>query len=498
MLGRWVDALQHWFARTEGTYRSWPQRLVLTLNSILVVMALVLAGGLTYAYGEASDVDRVVVGSALRQGEEREPGVPLNFLIVGVDSAKGLAEDDQVRVGRGNEQNTDTIMILRVDPSTGRAAILSFPRDLYIEVAGRNARINTALFVGGPELLIETIWDNFQIPIDHYIEVDLAGFKSLVDEVGGVSVYFPEPVRDRNSGLYVEDAGCTLLEGDQALAYVRSRHYQRYVDGEWETDPSSDLGRVSRQQDFIRRALKKGVANGWRDPGRLKSLVDIAQENVVLDETLSAGDLLDLATDFRSFNPDELELYQVPTVGDYAGEAAILRLVKKDAQPLLDLFRGTVPVDGDDAASVIPVVEIQNGTGTAGQATQAKKDVTGIGFTVTGTAGEADNFGYEQTTVKYGPGQEWAALAMARRLPGAAPLVADESLDEGSIVLVTGADYAGVLGTPRPVSDFQAFVDEVEAAQAAAAAAAEAAAASTTTTLIGEVPPEAPDEAECR
>lgn len=493
MLARWVESVRRWATRDGAGYRSWPQRLVLTFNSILVVMALFLAGGLSYAYSEASDVDRVEIGGALRGTEEREPGVPLNFLIVGVDSASGLDPDDQVRVGRGNEQNTDTIMILRVDPSTGRAAILSFPRDLWVEVAGRNARINTALFVGGPEMLIETIWDNFQIPIDHYIEVDLAGFKALVDEVGGVPVYFPEPVRDKHSGLYVEEAGCTLLEGDQALAYVRSRHYERLVDGEWESDPSSDLGRVSRQQDFIRRALKKGIANGWRDPGRLTSLIDIGQENVVLDETLTAGDMLDLATEFRSFNPDELELYQVPTVGDYAGDAAILRMVKKDAQPLLDLFRGTQPVDGEAADALVPVVEVRNGTGTKGQATEAQQDLLAIGFTVTGI-GEADDFGYAVTTVKYGPGQEMAALALARRLPGTPRLEADESLDEGAVALVTGADYAGLLETPRPASDFQAFVDDYEAAQAAAAAAAEAAAASTTTTLIGEVPPEAPAE----
>src|SRR5690606_16058903 len=100
-----------------------------------------------------------------------------------------------------------TIMILRTDPGSGRAALLSIPRDLYVRHAdGTQARINLAIERGGPSLLIETIADNFAIPIHHYVQVDFASFRGLVEAVGGVTVPFPYPARDEQTGLLVTEA----------------------------------------------------------------------------------------------------------------------------------------------------------------------------------------------------------------------------------------------------------------------------------------------------
>src|SRR4051812_35960730 len=109
-----------------------------------------------------------------------------NFLLVGVDNDYGMAANDPVVQGRMGELNTDTIMVLRIDPGSHKAWILSFPRDLLVNIprTGGKNKINAALSTGGPGLLVETIQSNFQIKINHYVQVNLYGFEQLVDAIG--------------------------------------------------------------------------------------------------------------------------------------------------------------------------------------------------------------------------------------------------------------------------------------------------------------------------
>ena len=171
--------------------------------------------------------------------------------------------------------------MLRLDPKDTTARLLSFPRDLWVPIAGTDTkrRINEAFQGNGPaaaQRLIETIKLNFGIPIDHYVQVNFASFKKLVDSIGGVPIYFDEPVRARSSGLNIPYAGCWTLDGTQALAFARARKdYQVFRDGEWQLDPSGDLGRINRQQYFLRVALKRAISKGIRNPATLRRLVDI-------------------------------------------------------------------------------------------------------------------------------------------------------------------------------------------------------------------------------
>ena len=160
-------------------------------------------------------------------------------------------------------------MILRFDPKSGNAAILSIPRDLWVPIAGttESNRINSA-YTKGNDVLINTVEQNFGIPINHFIDVDFYGFKDLVDALGGVTVYFDLPTRDKNTGLRVTQPGCVTLNGIDALAYVRSRHFSQEINGKWKEDQSSDFGRISRQQDFIRRAATKAFASANEQPAR--------------------------------------------------------------------------------------------------------------------------------------------------------------------------------------------------------------------------------------
>ena len=138
----------------------------------------------------------------------------------------------------------------------GKAQMLSVPRDLYLPIAGTdgsnkiNASYNADLG-GGPERLVDTITQSLGIPIDRYMEIDFVSFAGLVDALGGVTIPFENPAQDEASGLFVPEAGNVELDGDQALAYVRSREFTETINGEQVVDGSGDLGRIQRQQTFL-------------------------------------------------------------------------------------------------------------------------------------------------------------------------------------------------------------------------------------------------------
>jgi LCP family protein required for cell wall assembly len=345
-------------------HRTWPQRLLLTLNIALVVVCLAAAGGVYWTYNQASALPRIDVGASL--SPSTEAGEPQNILLVGIDDGTGLEVGDPVLRGRTATLNTDTVMILRVDPQTQRAALLSLPRDLYVSLAGGGkGRINTALALGGPERLIETIKQDFDIPIHHYAMVDFKGFEALVNAVDGVPIYFNHPSRDENTGLFQYDPGCVTLDGDQALAYARSRHFeiQRTPGGRWEEDPSSDFGRIARQQQFVKAALRKAVAKGVRNPFVLRDLLGIAQKNVTLDTEWSIQDLVDVGLQFKDFDPDQLVTYTPPAQGTMVGAMSVLLLEEAAAEPIFDVLRGVAPIPGDPA-EVPTTTETTTGSST--------------------------------------------------------------------------------------------------------------------------------------
>lgn len=467
--------------------RRWSQRLVLLLSSSLVAALLATAGGLGYAYGKYSRLARVELGTVLT--ERSSSDAPQNFLLVGVDSAANLDASDPARAGREDVSGlrSDTIMILRVDPGSDRASLLSLPRDLWVPLAsGGSNRINAAIQTGGPEDLIDTIEQYLGIPVNHYVQVDFAGFRDLVDVIDGVKVWFERPARDRRSGLNIEQPGCVTLDPDQALAYVRSRHYETFEDGHWRTDPTGDLGRISRQQDFIVRSLRRSVDKGVRNPVTLDNLVDAALETVTVDDQLKGDDIVDLGRRFRGFDPARLDLYTLPVSDDIIGGAAVLRLRDAPAQPTLDLFRGT------QGGSVTPEsvrVKVLNGSGRPGQAGSASEGLAQVGFTSAGT-GEAESFDVGRTVVRYPAGQGAAADLVARYIEGGAVLEEVEGPLGADVVLVTGADYAGVRSVPAPSTSSTTTASTTPSNTSSTTVGGPT---TSTTQAIGEVPQPPPD-----
>jgi LCP family protein required for cell wall assembly len=279
---------------------------------------------------------------------------------------------------------SDTIMILRVERNAESAAILSFPRDLWVRIASSNrrGRINTAFDPSDPSRLVETIELNFGIPVDHYVDVDFCAFKKMVEVVGGVKIPFAYPTRDRYSGLNVPEAGCITFDGDAALAYVRSRHYEYKVDGKWKDDITSDFGRIARQQDFIRRALQKALDRGGRQPLVAKQLIDAGLDNVTVDDDLTVADLYRLATRLRTFDPATVKTYRIDGSGVTIGGALVVQpdTKSKQAKAILDYFRGE-STGVDDAGSGS---ETGSGTGSSSATGTTAESTTTTSTTLAG------------------------------------------------------------------------------------------------------------------
>ncbi len=439
--------------RRARTRRTWPQRLLITFNLGVIAASLVAAGALGYLNVKLDQIPRIDLAGRLTQ-EPDDPGEPQNYLLVGTDSAAGFGEDDPRAAGRENlGVLSDTIMLLRVDPNSTQARILSFPRDLWVTIPGAGEqKINAALPAGGAQTLIDTITANFDIPVHHYVEVDWLGFENLVAAVDGVPMYFDKPVRDPSTGLNIPHAGCVTLSPEQALAFARSRslEYSEDSGATYAVDGSGDLGRISRQQAFVRVAIQRAINQGVRNPITLNSLVNVGIAAVgAVDSELTPDDLITLGTAFRDFEPEQLQTMSLDVYDDTVNGASILRLQDTDAnQERIDLFKGL----GDGAAGTAGSIRValNNGTGDTGQATEAADGLAALGFDTSPGTGDAESFGFTRTLVRYQPGNEAAAEYVAAQLVNGADLQEVGSTYVADVIVVTGTDYAGVKDSLQP------------------------------------------------
>lgn len=311
--------------------RRWP----LVLAVVIGIASLVVLLPLLRARQVFNGVERVPVAELLAPA----PANGTNILLVGTDSRSGITADtDNAGLIIGGEEaiageRTDTIMVLRL-LDDGSSKFLSLPRDLWLPInGGEPQRINTA-FRDGPEGVINTVQQELDIPISHYVQVDLAGFIELVDAVDGVEITIPHPAFDENSGLNLPVAGTVILDSTQALAYVRSRFYTEIIDGVEQRDPTSDIGRVQRQQSFMRALIAKLTEQ--RDPRVLDSMGTAMADAVVMDDGTTLTQAIEIANTLRSNTPESVVL---PTQNATIGGRAVLELTS-DAPAVLAQFGG--------------------------------------------------------------------------------------------------------------------------------------------------------------
>ena len=354
--------------------RSGKHRVFLLANITLAVLTILSGSGLLYANWKLNNRKVVTIDSV----DPNANGFDLpigdlkakNFLITGSDNNACIAKDSPYAGGFGKRstygERSDSIMVIRVNPIDNQAAVLSFPRDMWVTQAGstRRGRINTNFDKKNPNRLIRTIKENFGISVDHYVNIDFCAFKEVIDAVGGVRVPFANKARDKRTGFKVLKANvCYTFEGDHALAYMRSRHYQWYDPAlkKWRTDPSSDWGRIARQQDFMRRLVKKALDKARTNPRVATGILNAALKNVITDDRLNALTVLQLGQAMKNFDANTMGSYTMPGIGQVVDKASVIMpdFESDQSKKILSVFQGKASLSSTlkKTSSIAPSAE---------------------------------------------------------------------------------------------------------------------------------------------
>jgi len=425
----------------------------ISVTSLVCLVILIIAAGVAFLWYENNRIHRVDVkhlAGVQARGAQKDVQ---NILLIGSTTRCGLKQQnaafglcDQGVTG----VNSDVVMILHLDPDHHRASILSIPRDTFVPNAhpGGVNKIDAALGAPeGPGQLIAAITEDFGIPIQHYVELNFDSFQGVVDALGGVKMYFPMPVYDQQSSLYVPKTGCQTLNGFQALAVVRARHLQYRPPSDagvskydWPYDPQSDLSRIRRDHEFL-RVMASAV--GKRGLGNLVTdlrLIDSLSGNLEVDNGFSAIAMSHLVLDFHSIDPNAAPQYTLPVVeygqeyyyqgGDYGD---VVFPVQPQDQEVVARFLGNTPTE-DTSGRALPApssftVAIENGSGLYHQGSTTAAALKGLGYDVTSVTNTPEGASTTETTVLYAnPAELDDALRVQSSLSGLAVLGYDPGL----------------------------------------------------------------------
>ncbi len=320
-------------ARTRGPRRRRrPGRIL--LGALLVFVAYVIAVPLaTWPF-----VTRV---EATPSGNRPADTPGHVFVLAGSDSREGLSDADRDRLGTGEAagRRTDTIMLLYVPPS-GRAALISIPRDSYVAIPGHSKnKINAAYAFGGPPLLVQTVEQAMGLRVDGFVEVGFGGFEGVVDAVGGIEMCPEKAINDPASNLDIP-AGCQRMDGATALGYVRMR----------KADPEGDFGRAKRQREMVAGLAKKALSPAtvllpWRWWGLNSSLAS----GIELGKEVGVGELFALGGGAMKMASGQGDMTVVP-IGNPDYKTSAGSSVLWDAKKSQALFDAMKRGEGDLSA----------------------------------------------------------------------------------------------------------------------------------------------------
>ena len=440
-----------------------------TLLLVLVLIAGAAAGYGWYLNHEIHRIDLRNLTSAPVKGADAGTE---NILMIGSTDRCALKVQNPAYglCSQGvNGVNSDVVMILHLNPANSSLSILSIPRDLFVPNArsdGAN-KIDAALYQG-PDQLINAIEEDFGIPIQHFVELNFDSFINVVQALGGIKMYFPEPVFDAYSGLNIQTTGCLSLNGTQALQVVRARHLQYKGPGVTTTDPNywpqenqSDLARIRRDHEFLRVLAAAVKAKGLSNPITDEQLVAGVVGQLTVDSGFSASDMISLVLGFHNVNVNAAPQLTMPVVvdqfGSYIYQGGNYGDIEFPAQTqdhtAIDQFLG-LSSNNDDTYSggKLPApstvtVSVLNGSGAYNQATDTANSLQALGFKI-GTIGDVASVGHEAETVVYysskTPAELAAAQAVANSMTGAVIMAEDPTqVKPGSqVTVVTGTQFS--------------------------------------------------------
>jgi LCP family protein required for cell wall assembly len=456
--------------RTGGGARSrrprW--RALAGAAAIVTTFAVVATSLVAYAKyrGLVGSIHRENVTAAML-GKRPPYTAGLNILVIGSDSRVGLGR----KFGAGVlGARSDTSMLLHIAPGHTRADIVSFPRDSMVPVlacandgqghSGQTAqpgvveRLNSTFSAGGAPCLWKTLEQETGIRIQHFVEVNFAGFQSIVNDVGGVPVCLPFAINNPQSRLRLA-AGKHVVSGAQALAFVRLRE---------NIGQGSDTQRIQRQQYFLAAVMQKlKSTNLLTQPNRIFNVVRDVAKSLTTDSGLDLSTMLRIANSMKSLSSSSVQLVTVPVVpyvGDPAAElsweqpqaARMFRAIQADHN-LPAAGKGKVKakakaVTAQPTVSPAKVqVQVLNGSGVAGVAGTTGTALAAKGFTVTGT-GPAANYGFTSSVIQYSSAAQLPEVNTLKAQLGSVVVQQDTALGAGSLNLILGSSFKG-LGTGK-------------------------------------------------
>ena len=442
-------------------------RVVLAVVSALILVATVVGAGVTVVMGQlqgnvtAVDISEQLgsappVQALTEINEETGTYDPLNIVLMGSDTRAGKGNGGFGSVEEfGDAQHSDTVIVLHISADRKSAIGVSIPRDTMItlpickkdgkKVGGYTARFNLAIEIGGPGCTIKAVEQMSGLNINNFMLVDFGGFKRIVDAIGGVEICLTKAVDDPLSGLKL-DKGKHLVEGEEALAFVRARH--TLGDG-------SDTSRIRRQQAFLSSLLRKVLSSGTLlNPAALIGLLDAATSSLTADPQLAdINNLKDLALSLKDLKPGNVTFTTIPWTPN--GDNATVSVNTEAAKPIWDAMKNDTawpPTGGTGGEQPLLKtapeqirVNVLNGTAEKGKAKQVAKELRKQGYVVE-LVDNAETSDVAQTTVQYDPGYDQSAKTLAY---ATSAQVLEKVKKQGSTMnLIVGADWTSV----RPVT----------------------------------------------
>lgn len=395
------------------------------------------------AFGGASYLVYLKVKKNLDTGKDativelakRLPDGPLNVLVLGSDRRDVVGEGDrdarQFKGGGG--QRADVIILVHIAPKAESAVMVSLPRDLRVNIPGRGRQKINAAYAGGPNLMLKTVAAFTGLEINHYVEVNFSSFRQIVDAVGGVKIYVNRKLKDKKSGLDLPAAGCYAMDGDVALSFVRARNI----------DPTADIGRIQRQQLFMRTILRKVKSTGFLlNLPRVLKLSDAVGKGLKYDKGVDLGLARAVANKLAGYEKGRVDFRIVPGRPRMIGGGSYVVADEDDSKALFAAIGADLPLpDVGKTQQSIPKpgdvsVKVLNGSGKRGFAAAESSRLRAEGYR-THVGGDGKRTAV--TVISHVFGANLKAELLQKQFPGAEIRVGPRD-QLSDVVLTLGSD----------------------------------------------------------
>ncbi|MDQ1485678.1 MAG: hypothetical protein QOJ62_1371 [Actinomycetota bacterium] len=382
-----------------------------------------------------------------------------NVLLVGSDNRTGTGDQfAQAPAGQTQVQGqrSDTVILAHLAKGHQKATLVSLPRDSWVNIPAYSDakgvahpahldKLNSAFSLGGAALLIRTVQDLTKIHIDHYAEIDFAGFQNMVTALGGVDICLTKSAHDVQTGLNLT-AGPHHLDGKTALAFVRQRYGLAL----------GDIDRIKRQQQFLASMTRKIMSAGTlANPIKLNGFLDALTKSITVDSGMSTGDMLKLALKLKALSSGNVILTTMPISGfskqngvdvddvDQVKAAALFdSLIRDDAAVSPSPSAGAATPTALTVPASAVRVQVFNGAGVAGLGRRTATDLGKLGFQLVGTPADRGT-GAATTVIEYGPTQAQSARTLQAAVPGST-LKLNQQLG-ADLQIVVGSSYTGAV-----------------------------------------------------